>query len=78
MEDNVIGPSNTFFLLAGLAVLGSMYGYFFMKESQGLTDQEKKLLYTPQRFIDADNQKDLDDKLLSKVGEAEEGAEYDK
>lgn len=33
MEDTVIGPSNTFFLLAGLAVFGSMYGYFFMKES---------------------------------------------
>jgi len=33
MEDTVIGPSNTFFLLSGLAVFGSMYGYFFMIES---------------------------------------------
>jgi len=33
MEDSVIGPSNTFFLLSVLGVLGSIYGYFFMKES---------------------------------------------
>jgi len=63
MQDSVIGASNTFFLLSGLAVFGSMYGYFFMKESQGLTDKEKKLLYTPQRFIDADNKAEADDNL---------------
>ena len=47
MEPSSIGPSNMFFVLAVLAVFGSMYGYFFMKESRGLTDREKKLLYTP-------------------------------
>jgi hypothetical protein len=39
MEDSVIGPSNTFFLLSAFGVLGSMYGFFFMRESQGLSDK---------------------------------------
>jgi len=34
-------------------------------------------LYTPQKYIDEDNQKDFDNKL-SKVGEADADAEYDK
>tara|TARA_B110000285_G_C15090360_1_gene598724 strand:+ start:1658 stop:1798 length:141 start_codon:yes stop_codon:yes gene_type:complete len=46
-----------------------------MKESQGLTDKEKKLLYTPQRFIDQDTN---DQNKLSKVTEGDFDAEYDK
>ena len=42
-----IGPSNTFYMLAGTQVLGTLYCYFFMKETMGLTDKEKKNLYAP-------------------------------
>lgn len=39
MDKNSIGPSNTFFILSGLSVLGTIYVIFIMKESQGLTDK---------------------------------------
>lgn len=51
MDVNSIGPSNVFFIFSGLSVFGALYVAVFIKESRGLSDREKKLLYTPQRFI---------------------------
>ena len=51
MAPHSLGPSNVFFIFSGLAVLGSMYSYFVLKESRGLTDKDKKLLFTPQKYI---------------------------
>jgi hypothetical protein len=47
MDPSSIGPSNMFFILSGLSVIGATYVIFIMKETQGLTDREKKLLFTP-------------------------------
>ena len=47
-----IGPANTFFLLAGTQVFGSLYGYCFMKETKGLNDKDKKLIFTPKKYLD--------------------------
>ena len=52
MDENSIGPSNVFFIFSGLSVFGALYVAVFMKESRGLSDREKKLLYTPKRFIE--------------------------
>ena len=45
MSPDNLGPSNVFFMFAGLSVLGSAFVAVFMKETQGLTDKEKKTLY---------------------------------
>jgi SP family facilitated glucose transporter-like MFS transporter 8 len=45
-----IGPSNMFFLLAILSVFGSLYSKFVLIETRGLTDKEKKLLFTPEQY----------------------------
>jgi len=31
---------------------GATYGYFIMKETFNIPDREKKLLYTPKKYID--------------------------
>ena len=49
MGDDFLGKTNTFFLFAGLSFMGSIYGLFLMKETYGLTDKEKKSLYTPKK-----------------------------
>ena len=51
---SAVGINNVFFIFAGLSVFGSLYCYLFIKESRGLTDKEKKLLFTPKRFIEND------------------------
>lgn len=55
--DGGIGPSNVFFIFAGLSVLGALYGYIFIKETKGLSDKEKKLLFTPERFKPKEEEK---------------------
>ena len=46
-SDGGLGPSNVFFMFCGLSVLGSAYSYVFLRETKGLNDKEKKLLFTP-------------------------------
>jgi len=45
-----IGPSNVFFMLGAFNVAGSIYSKFVLKETRGLTDKDKKLLFTPERY----------------------------
>lgn len=45
MQNNVIGTANVFFLFAGISWIGSIFYYFFLKETKNLTDKEKKDLY---------------------------------
>jgi len=47
MGKDYLGESNTFFLFAALSFMGSIYGFFIMKETYGLSDKEKKSLYYP-------------------------------
>lgn len=41
-KDGGIGPQNVFFMFSGLCFSGTVYSYFFMKETMGLSDLEKK------------------------------------
>ena len=42
-----MGIHGTFWLFAGLSLLGFFFMLIFVKETRGLTDREKKTLYTP-------------------------------
>lgn len=44
-----------FFFLGGVTFLGAVFIFFFVKETQGLSDKQKKLLYTPKEYLDEDN-----------------------
>lgn len=45
------GPSGMFFFLGGVTTLGSAFIAIFVKETRGLDDKAKKLLYTPAEFL---------------------------
>lgn len=61
MNDSSLGPTNTFYLFAAFAVLAVIYVYFFFKETKGLMEKEKKLLYTPKRFLERKEQLKIED-----------------
>ena len=45
--DSALQPQGVFFLFAGFSFIAIFYVYFFMDESKGLSDREKKALYIP-------------------------------
>ena len=45
MEDDHLGPSNTFFVLSGFSIAGAIYVAIFIRETLGLTDKEKKTIF---------------------------------
>jgi len=54
MGRNSLGASNVFFIYSILSLLGAIYSYFIIKETQGLTDKEKKNLFTPSRYLNSE------------------------
>lgn len=50
MDAGSLGPTNTFYLYAFFQFLGSAYNLVFMKETRGLSDKEKKTLFTPAEY----------------------------
>ena len=44
---NGLGHANFFFLLAGICTIGFIFVYFFVGETQGLNEREKKEQYWP-------------------------------
>ena len=50
MDENSLGPSNVFLIFSALSFLGFVYCYFFIRETKGLTDKEKKEIFMPKRF----------------------------
>ena len=60
MEPEIIGPNGVFFLFSGLSVLATLYGIFIFKETFGMNDKEKKLIYTPERFKQVYNKSDIE------------------
>jgi hypothetical protein len=47
LEPTVLGPSIVFLGMSALSFVGSIYCATIMKETRGLTDQEKKEIYYP-------------------------------
>ena len=48
-----LGPEGLFVMLGVLTLLTGFYCYFFIKETAGLLDNEKKQLYIPNKYKDA-------------------------
>lgn len=51
MKPDSLGPSNVFYLYAILSFIGSIFCGTILIETQGLTDKEKKLIFTPKKYI---------------------------
>ena len=45
MTPEMLGPSNVFYIFAGIAILATLFVAIYMKETMGLSDKEKKELY---------------------------------
>jgi hypothetical protein len=54
MVHSAMGPQGMFFLLGGITLLGAIFVAVFIKETKGLSDKEKKQLYTPKDMIESD------------------------
>ena len=54
MVHSAMGAQGMFFLLGGVTLVGAGFVAVFVKETKGLSDLEKKSLYTPQDLLDQD------------------------
>lgn len=50
MVHSSMGPTGMFFFLSFITFIGAVFIQVFVKETKGLTDKEKKLLYTPKEL----------------------------
>ena len=51
IDPNCLGPNITFFILCGISCVGAVYVLVFIKETKGMNDKEKKLIFTPKKFL---------------------------
>ena len=51
MDPQSLGPTAMFFIFGGFSFLGAIYVIFMMKETKYLTDNEKKSLFTPKKYL---------------------------
>ena len=52
MLNSSMGVAGTIWYYSAWSVLGAIFMYFLVKESRGLTDYEKKNLYTPKDLLE--------------------------
>lgn len=50
VHSHAFGPEGMFFFLGGVTFLGAIFIAIFVKETAGLNDIDKKLLYTPEEY----------------------------
>lgn len=60
-----IGPQGMFFILGGITLLGAVFVAVYIKETKGLSDREKKQLYTPQDILEEDAKIKLEKKNVA-------------
>ena len=58
---NAWGASGLFIFYGVMCTLFSIFVQFFLKETSGLTDMEKKELYTPSKYLEDNQQFEYDD-----------------
>jgi hypothetical protein len=51
MVHSAMGPTGMFFFLGGVTFIGAVFIHVFIKETKGLSDKQKKLLYTPPQYL---------------------------
>lgn len=54
VHSKTFGPEGMFFFLGGITFLGAVFIIVFVKETAGLDDKAKKLLYTPEQYLPDD------------------------
>ena len=74
MVHSAMGPQGMFFLLGGITLVGALFVAIYIKETKGLSDKEKKQLYTPQQLLDEDAKAELEMQSHVKVAPAEVGS----
>lgn len=52
IDPNVLGPTGTFWILCGISALAFFFVLIFMRETYGLQDRQKKMLFTPKKYIE--------------------------
>ena len=52
MINSPMGVAGTIWYYSAWSILGTLFCYCFVRESRGLTDNEKKNLYTPSDLIE--------------------------
>lgn len=68
MDEDSLGPTNVFYIFAGLSFIGSIFCGTILVETQGLTDKQKKLIFTPKRFlIEEQEQEDLKSPIKNEI-----------
>jgi hypothetical protein len=50
MGKDSLGATNVFLIFAGISIASTIFSQLVIKETQGLTDKEKKMIYTPEKF----------------------------
>ena len=51
MSEDSIGPNNMFFIFSAVSFIAMIFMYFCIKETKGLTDYDKKNLFTPKQYL---------------------------
>ena len=46
-------------VFSGISVFGVMYVYFFIPETFGKTEKEKKLMFTPKKFLEIEEKAEM-------------------
>lgn len=52
MMDSWLQPQGVFWLLSFISLIASVYCYFYVRDTTYLTDKEKKLLFTPAKYLE--------------------------
>ncbi|CDW74001.1 sugar transporter family protein [Stylonychia lemnae] len=50
LMNSALRPQGVFWLFSGISIFGGIYCIIFIRETKGLTDKEKKTLYSPQNL----------------------------
>ena len=53
-----MGPEGMFLLLGIVTLIGAIFVAVFIKETKGLSDKQKKQLFTPKDLLHLDKQRD--------------------
>jgi MFS family permease len=47
LMESALKPQGVFWIFAGISIFGSLFCFIFVRETKGLNDKDKKMLYSP-------------------------------
>ena len=51
LSPHSIGATNVFYIFSAISFIATIFTYGIIKETQGLSDKEKKQVYTPDKYL---------------------------